>query len=151
MRMGRPAGPRHTELLVAAGFAVVVGGCLTATAVFPPGEIVGRIAVLAAVLCVFAARTADPLAALATAVMGWLVATGFLVNREGELRFTGWPDLLRLAVLVAAVAIGTLWGRIRIARQYAAVTIIEIAPDDPLLADAAALAEPAGSARAVNH
>jgi hypothetical protein len=139
--MGSPAGPWNTELLVAVGFAVVVGGCLVATAVFPPGEIVGRIAVLAIVLAVFAARAANPLAALATAVMSWLVATGFLVNREGELRFTGWPDLLRLAVLVAAVAAGTRWGRIRIARRKAAVTIIELAPDDPLLTAAATLAD----------
>jgi hypothetical protein len=139
--MGCPAGPRNTELLVAAGFAVVVGGCLLATAVFPPGGIAGRIGVLAAVLAVFAAWTAAPLAALATAAMGWLVATGFLVNREGELRFTGWPDLLRLAVLVAAVAAGTLWGRIRIARRKVTVTIIEIAPGDPLLTAAATLAD----------
>ncbi|GAA4579695.1 hypothetical protein GCM10023194_05980 [Planotetraspora phitsanulokensis] len=124
-------------MLVAAGFAVVVGGCLLATAIFSPGETTGRIAVLAVVLTVFAARTADPLAALATAVMGWLVATGFLVNHEGELRLAGWPDLLRLGVLVAAVMAGTLWGRIRIARRAAAARVIEIAPDDSLLPAAA--------------
>ncbi|GAA4575792.1 hypothetical protein [Planotetraspora kaengkrachanensis] len=139
MRIVGPAGLRHTELLVAAGFAVVVGGCLLATAIFPPGQTTGRIAVLAGVLAVFAARAADPVAALATAVMGWLVATGFLVNQEGELRLAGWPDLWRLAVLVAAVVAGTLWGRIRIARRAAAVRVIAIAPEGSLLPAAATI------------
>jgi hypothetical protein len=107
----RPAG--GTELLVAAGFVAVVGGCLLATAIFPPGQTMGRIVVLAVVLAVFAAWATDVLAALATAVMGWLVATGFLVGREGELRFTGVPDLLRIATLVAAVAAGLGWGFVR--------------------------------------
>ncbi|GII52537.1 hypothetical protein Pth03_09260 [Planotetraspora thailandica] len=98
---------------MAAGFATVVGGCLLATAIFPPGHVLGRILVLAVVLAVFAAWAGDLLAGLATAVMGWLVATGFLIGREGELRFTGMPDLARLAVLVAAVAAGLGWAFVR--------------------------------------
>jgi hypothetical protein len=41
-----------------------------------------------------------PRAALAAAVVGWLVVNGFVVHRFGVLAFDGAPDVARLGLLV---------------------------------------------------
>ena len=40
--------------------------------------------------------------AVAVGVTGWLFVTGFLGDRHGELVVHGWPDAVRLALLVTA-------------------------------------------------
>lgn len=53
--------------------------------------------------------------ALAIAGLGWLVVTGFVVHRYGDLAWSGSADLTRLGVIVGAALLGVL-----LSRPYAA-------------------------------
>ncbi|MGV9305617.1 hypothetical protein ACWDLG_19765 [Nonomuraea sp. NPDC003727] len=83
------------EFMISGGFVVSVAACAAVAALLPPGT--PRVAAMALVVGAYAAWSRSLLAASATALMGWLFTTGFLVNGLGELSLTA-PDLLRLGM-----------------------------------------------------
>lgn len=74
---------------------VSVAACAAVAALLPPGT--PRVVAMALAVGAYAAWSRSLLAASATALMGWLFTTGFLVNGLGELSLTA-PDLLRLGM-----------------------------------------------------
>lgn len=56
----------------------------------------------------FAAVAGDMLAALATAVIGWLILNGMLIDQHAVLHWHGTADVVRLAVLGGAALAGTV-------------------------------------------
>jgi hypothetical protein len=90
--------------------AVIVAG-FVASAV-PETDAVVRYGVLVLAVFAFTAATVVWTAPLAVAGIGFLVFNGFLVNQLGELSWHGSADVIRLAVLGAAVIFGRLLGDI---------------------------------------
>ncbi|MFI7537043.1 hypothetical protein [Streptosporangium sp. NPDC049376] len=92
---------------LAGGLFATVTATAVASLLFTPGQVRGRLLVMAIAVGGQALRTPRWPAALATAVLAWLLATGFLVNTEAELTLDG-HDLLRLflLLLIAALAAG---------------------------------------------
>jgi hypothetical protein len=78
----------------------------------------GDLAVMSSVVAVVA-WWSRPLMSLTTAIVGWLMFNGFVVNQFGELRWHGATDATRLAVLVtiALTASGARCVQIRMARR----------------------------------
>ncbi|MGW5683863.1 hypothetical protein [Nonomuraea sp. NPDC003754] len=83
------------EFMISGGFVVSVAACAAVAALLPPGT--PRVVAMALAVGAYAAWSRSLLAASATALMGWLFTTGFLVNGLGELSLTA-PDLLRLGM-----------------------------------------------------
>ncbi|HEX6470409.1 MAG TPA: hypothetical protein VF069_15030 [Streptosporangiaceae bacterium] len=81
--------------------AVVLGGAPSRTAGV----------VLAGAMAAWSLR-APVLASVLLGCMAWLFLTGFDVNTNGALRFTGRDDLLRLTVLIASALTGAAVGRL---------------------------------------
>jgi hypothetical protein len=73
--------------------------------------------VLAVVVVAWSLRGAL-VAGTALAIIAWLFLTGFDANAHGELRFTGWADLARLAVLLGAALAGAVAGWLVPPRSY---------------------------------
>jgi hypothetical protein len=73
--------------------------------------------VLAVIVAAWSLRGAL-VAGTALAVIAWLILTGFDVSTQGELRFTGWADLARLAVLLVAALMGAVAGWLVPPRSY---------------------------------
>ncbi|MEU1882750.1 hypothetical protein ABZ470_36050 [Streptosporangium sp. NPDC020072] len=92
---------------LAGGLFATVTATAVASLLFTPGQVRGRLLVMAIAVGGQALRTPRWPAALATAVLAWLLATGFLVNTEAELTLDD-HDLLRLflLLLIAALAAG---------------------------------------------
>jgi hypothetical protein len=105
-------GDMPIAIAVAAGAVAVVAAAVTA-AVLPMSAGALRLGVMAIALTVFAATTADPRAVAAVTALGWLVFDGFLVNRFGDLTWTGRLDEWRLGVLVAGAVVGLAAGVLR--------------------------------------
>ncbi|WP_214321872.1 hypothetical protein [Nonomuraea sediminis] len=82
-----------------------VAGCAAAVMMF--SDLPGRLAAMVIVVGVYAMSVRSVVGALATAVMAWLFATGFLVNAEGMLTFSR-ADLLRLGLFLGAGLAGCL-------------------------------------------
>ncbi|MCP2328431.1 MFS family permease [Hamadaea flava] len=101
---GRPQG-----ILVGLGSLVVIVVAFVASAV-PPADAVLRYAVLVLAVFGFAAATSVWRAPIVTAVIGFLVFGGFLVNHLGQLTWHGSSDGIRLVALGAAVIFGRLAG-----------------------------------------
>lgn len=102
-------GNMPTGIAVAIG-AVTVVVAVMAAAFLPASAAAARLSVLAVALGTFAAATVNPTAVAAVTVLGWLMFDGFLVNRFGELTWTGRVDERRLAVVVAAALVGLAAG-----------------------------------------
>lgn len=102
------------------------GGCVFAIAVVLSGA--PRVTIVAALAAAVAAWSlrAPTIAGVLLGGMAWLFLTGFDVNAGGALRFTGWPDLVRLSVLVAAGLAGVATGRF-LARERS----FDLMPGDP--------------------
>ncbi|MER6950380.1 hypothetical protein ABT294_40810 [Nonomuraea sp. NPDC000554] len=105
---------RPLEMLLPAGFICAVGTCAVASLAF--SETAARVAVMAAAVGLFGSWARRYLAALATGVMAWCFATGFLTHAKGELAF-GPDDLLRLAAFTAVALAGCAWGHTRRVRR----------------------------------
>lgn len=103
MNMRKRAKP--IEFVIAGGFVASVAGC-AATAMLL-SDLPGRVAAMALVVGVYAMSVRSVVGALATAMMAWLFATGFLVNTEGTLTFSR-ADLLRLGLFLGAGLAGCL-------------------------------------------
>ncbi|MFF0573256.1 hypothetical protein [Streptosporangium saharense] len=92
---------------LAGGLLATVTATALASLLFTPGQVRGRLLVMALAVGAQALRVPRWPSALATALMAWLLTTGFLVNTEAELTLDA-DDLLRLCLLllVAALALG---------------------------------------------
>ncbi|MFI7131603.1 hypothetical protein ACIBQ1_38415 [Nonomuraea sp. NPDC050153] len=101
-------------MLLPAGFACAVGGCVVASLAF--SESTARVVVMAVVVGMFGAWARRYPAALATGVMSWCFATGFLVHAGGELAF-GADDLVRLGAFTAVALMGCALAHARRARR----------------------------------
>jgi len=66
---------------------------------------------VAAVLLVACSLNQPYWAALAIATVAWLLVTGFVVNRYGDLHLSGKGDLVRLSVLVILALTAAGWRR----------------------------------------
>jgi hypothetical protein len=106
------AGDMPTGIAVAVGAVTVVVAAIVA-AFLPASAAAARLGVMAVALGTFAAATVDPPAVAAVTVLGWLVFDGLLVNRFGDLTWTGRVDERRLGVLVAAAVAGLAAGGLR--------------------------------------
>ncbi|ATO15252.1 hypothetical protein CO540_16575 [Micromonospora sp. WMMA2032] len=97
---------------MAGGAALVVGAALVAAAVFAPGELPGRVLLIAGVVGGYAAVVADLRAVAAVTALGAATFVGFLANRYGEL--TGAGDAWSHAVLIGfAAVLGTGYRYVR--------------------------------------
>jgi hydrogenase/urease accessory protein HupE len=92
--------------LVAAGSLTVVGATIAAALALPAPATVPRVAAVALAVGAFAAGTPNLGASLLTGVLGFLFATGFLVNRFGELTWHGQRSAVHLSLVLGAVAVG---------------------------------------------
>jgi hypothetical protein len=97
---------------LAAGFAASVVGCFLASAAAAPSDTGTRLAVLALVLAVYAAAVPNLSAAVLSAGIAWSFFLGFVIDRDGEVRWHGTADLVRLGVLIVAVLAGSAWWRV---------------------------------------
>jgi hypothetical protein len=105
---GRSSIKWPAELLIGVGFAVIIVATVVAAIMFGPHQPVGRLTMLAVAVGGFAAVAGDTLAALATAVIGWLFLNGMLIDQHAVLRWHGTADVVRLAVLGGAALAGTV-------------------------------------------
>jgi hypothetical protein len=100
------ARPAPFGVLVAGGTLVALAATIVAAAVLPPAATDARVAVVALAVGVVAARTANVAASLATGSVAFLLATGFLLNRYGELSWHGEQTVVQLSLVAGAVAVG---------------------------------------------
>jgi hypothetical protein len=84
-----------------------------------PG-IPARVVIVSLALGVFTAFVDDPRAAAPVAVLGYLLFDGFLVNRFGDLTWSGTTSVWPVAAFLAAVGLGLGWRWLRRARARAA-------------------------------
>jgi hypothetical protein len=112
MRAHRRGNGHETplEFLLPAGFVRTVGACAVVAPAFP--DRTDRVTAMVLVTGAFAAWARRPAAGLATAAMGWLLTTGFLVNTAGELSMSRADDV-RMAAFAAAALAGIAWAQAR--------------------------------------
>ncbi|WP_146179830.1 hypothetical protein [Micromonospora sp. RP3T] len=94
---------QETGIRVAGGVLLVVGSALVAAAVFAPGELPGRVLLIAIAVGAYAAVVADLRAVAAVTALGAATFVGFLAHRFGEL--TGSGDGWSHAVLIGFAAV----------------------------------------------
>jgi len=106
-------GDTPTGIAVAVGAVAVVVAAVVSAAFVPVSAGGVRLGLMAAALAAFAAAAVDLRAVAFVTVLAYLVHDGFLVNRMGELTWTGAPDVRRVEILVAAAAAGLAVGAAR--------------------------------------
>jgi hypothetical protein len=116
--MAMPIGRRHwfgdwdvSRTYPAIGWgavAMVAAGLLAA--MIPATHPAWRFGVVAVAVALFAAVAVDWTSLAATAVIGFLIANGFLEDRLGQLAWHGGADAWRVLALVAAGVAGTAAG-----------------------------------------
>lgn len=112
-------------IVVSIGAAAVTAAAFAASAITET-EPVLRYAVLAVTVLVFSVVTGRWGASACVAAIGYLVFEGFLVNRFGELTWSGPADAARITALITAVVLGRLIGDIvRLYQIYAAPHPVE--------------------------
>ncbi|BCB75874.1 hypothetical protein GCM10022251_80610 [Phytohabitans flavus] len=102
---------------VATGAAVTMAATIGAAVLFPRGDTSGRLLVVAVAVGAYAALSTSTRATLATALVGYLIFNGFLVNRFGELSWDGGASVGHVTVLAVATALGLGQRWIRHARH----------------------------------
>jgi len=121
-RPGRPGtdrtGPDPLPSRAPLGISVGIGTAAVVAAAFAdaavPHHLISlRWAVLTVTVACFALWAADALAALIVTAVAFLLANGFMVNRQGELSWHGRDDLWRLAVLLLGALLGVAVGQVR--------------------------------------
>lgn len=135
-----PRCPNAYGLGLAFGVFLVITGVLDAVRNHlgvnsATGVMVGGVVVLA--------WWVRPWAALAAPALAWLFLNGFLVNRNGELRWHGAADTARLALLTGAAFIVTVVRSVQLLRRR----FRRIPPTWPT----PSLREPEADFRAANH
>ncbi len=106
-RPGLPAG-----IQVGLGTLVVLVATIAA-ATMPVSAGSWRVAPVAIAVLLFALFPVRPVAAAFSALLGYLMVIGFLVNQYGQLSWHGAPDALRLLVIGAATTVGFVAGAVR--------------------------------------
>jgi len=96
------ADPSGMFLMLWGGMAVIGGARLAGA------PAIAQMAV-AAVLLVVCSLNQPYWAALAVAVVAWLLVTGFVVNQYGDLHLSGKGDLFRLSVLLLLALAAAGW------------------------------------------
>ncbi len=91
---------------LAVGSTLMVGTTMITAAFFPGADPTARLVAVCAVVGGHAATVADAPASLVTAGLGYLLFTGFLVNRYGDLTWDGTTSAWLLAVL----SLWSVWG-----------------------------------------
>lgn len=104
---------------LAAGAGAMMASALVAPALFP--DLPARLVVVALAVGGFAALVDDVRAGLVTGGLGYLLFDGFLVNRYGELSWTGTTSMWHVSVFVLAVGLGLAWRSVRRLRTRAAL------------------------------
>jgi hypothetical protein len=102
---------RPAALPVGLQVGVGAAGVLAATivgAMLPAPAAWWRAAVVAAAVFAFAALRTSAWAVASSAMLGYLLVTGFLINRFGELSWHGWSDASRLLLFGGAAGAGWL-------------------------------------------
>ncbi|ETK30527.1 hypothetical protein [Microbispora sp. ATCC PTA-5024] len=106
------------EILLPTGGAVTTAACAAVASVLHGAP--ARVTAMVLVTGAFAAVARRPAAGAATAVIGWMLTTGFLVNGAGELTMSR-ADAARLAAFGAAglggAVLGLLPGLVRSRRR----------------------------------
>ena len=110
-RKGRGRFPFEFGIPLGA-LAMVITAVLDSAAVASRHQTV-RLAVMAAAVAVFCALAADWRTGLATAVVGYLLLNGFLLNRYGELSWGQASGPHASVAIAGAAAAGLLVGRRR--------------------------------------
>lgn len=107
------AGHTLFGINVAIGAALMVGSTMVAAVLFSMGEVSARLVVVAIAVGAYAAAVADVRASLATAALGYLLFTGFLVNQYGDLAWDGASSGWHLLVLAlpAGLSLASRWIR----------------------------------------
>lgn len=120
--MSEPTAPLdgRNPIELAAAAAATVTATTVAAALFPAAETGARLVVVAIAIGGCAALT-HVRTALATACLGYLLFTGFLVNTRGELTWEGTTSLWQLLTITTATGIGRACRWLRTARIEAAV------------------------------
>ncbi|MBE1491337.1 hypothetical protein H4W31_006975 [Plantactinospora soyae] len=109
----RAADRTPTGISVAIGSVLVVVAAVVAAALFPRGEVAGRLVVMAVVVGGYATFVPDLRAVLSVYLLSVLVFTGFLANQYGELT-TRHGDLWWYALTIGfAAVLGIGYRRIR--------------------------------------
>lgn len=98
--------------------AVAMVAAVAVAAPFP--GIPARLAVVSLAVGVFTALVDDARAGAPIAVLGYLLFNGFLVNRFGDLTWSGTTSGWQVAAFAAAVGLGLGWQWLRRARARAA-------------------------------
>lgn len=105
LRAHLTSGPSGRLFLMFWGGMAVIDGARLAGA--PAITQIG----VAAVLLVVCSLNQPYWAALAIAMVAWLLVTGFVVNQYGDLHLSGKGDLVRLSVLVLLALTAAGWRR----------------------------------------
>jgi hypothetical protein len=105
----RTRTPYPTGRLIGLGALVVTTATIGALMV-PATHSGWRLGVVAAAAGVFAALALDGAAVAVTGGLAWLLVTGLLVARSGELARHGPADVHRSLTIIAATAIGLTLG-----------------------------------------
>jgi hypothetical protein len=103
-------GRTPAAFVIAGGVMTIVAACSVASWIFPQPEEGARLAVVALAVGGFAAAVRAVLSVVAVPGLAWVFFLGFLVDQQGELRWHGAVDLLRLGVLVGASLLGSAVG-----------------------------------------
>lgn len=92
---------------VAMGAVVMVTAMMTAAVLFPAAvDVPARLVVVCLAVCGCVVKLADTRASLVTVGLGYLLFTGFLANRYGEVTWDGAASMWRLAAFAVAVGLG---------------------------------------------
>jgi K+-transporting ATPase KdpF subunit len=147
VRNAVPIGGNTPTGIAVAGGAVAVVAAATVAAFVPVSAGGVRLGLMAAALAGFAAAAVDLRAVAFATVLAYLVHDGFLVNRMGDLTWTGAPDVRRVEILAAAAAVGLLVGGLRRKEWHGAGSGVR-AVDDRVVSRAGS--DGAGGGQAVN-
>jgi hypothetical protein len=98
------------EFAIPAGALTVIIAALFDSGVVAPPHRGARIAVMAAAVAIFCAVVGEWRSGLATALVGYLLLDGFLLNRHGELTWDHTTGLQAVTAVASAGAAGLLTG-----------------------------------------
>jgi hypothetical protein len=108
---------------LAGGAVTVVAAALAAAAVTPAHATGARLLVVAIAVCGYSSAVRDAQASFAVAGLAYLLFTGFLLNRYGDLTWDGTTSVWHLVAFSGAMGLGLGLRWIRTRRADMAVDI----------------------------
>jgi hypothetical protein len=134
------------------GAVTVILCCAVPGALTGPG-VNARLGMLAVGLLAFAAAVVDVTAVAISVGVAFLLFDGFVEGNHGDLVWHGRADLIRLAVLCAAGAVGLLLGALRRWREHlrtssAPISSVPAIPRQRTSSDSDTQARPSGTTTA---